>query len=373
VRMADTQSKDIDGKSVCIVHKDFSRLLYASLCIPLILLAVYTDTDAVRLECQRPKPYGADHECKFTSYLNADGSWSYANLFSSPSITEEFDLVDLLTSHVLKPEENGKKKNKKGRFGSSHAEKEDLAAKKSSYGVELSLASGMRTFWNDYPTVETAVYQSREIEDFIRKSSSNMKPIKGKFVHEATNLDEILLILSTCALVWFLSLTPFWEKLTVTAGTTSTLLLQQWTLLGSTHHIVYDEVDVDYTVQTSGSSMGLKLRKKLVVPMIGASSSKEAEKEAEEMNTFFKKCHEYSRSQIHRRKKAKELKSRSKDSPTEEKKEPEDDGEVTEADSAPKTSFLQDVWDNTVSYLVPIAVGTPVALHVFGISLPSIN
>lgn len=84
-----------------------------------VILCVRFDAEAVRLECKRPKPAGWDSECRFTSRLNSDGSWSYLAMLTKTNITEQFDLVDLLTSSVKKPEAD--KKQSKGRFGTSRA------------------------------------------------------------------------------------------------------------------------------------------------------------------------------------------------------------------------------------------------------------
>ncbi|GAB5371086.1 hypothetical protein AAMO2058_001549300 [Amorphochlora amoebiformis] len=365
----------IEGKSVTVTHRDWTRLWFAIVCIPAMLLAITMDSDVVKLECQRPKPSGWATECQFVSYLNHDGTFSYANLLSKPNVTENFDLVDLLATFVRKPEDDTKRKKKtKGRFGSSKDEQEQklLAAIPKTYGVELSLASGNHIFWDDYPTSETATYQSREIEDFIRESSNSNKPIKGSFAHEATYVDEILLIICIVFFMHFLSLTPFSEKLTFTAGIPSILDLRQWTLLGSTHHSIYDDLAIVSAVKSEGNCMYLKL-KKMKVPLIYPSD----DNKEKDLNAFIKECDELNRGRRrYKRKKSKDkmpkTQTKRKDASgrtADEAKKVEDTNGAEEMDmdiKPPPTSFMQDMWDNAVIYLVPLVLMAPVTAHTLG-------
>eukprot|EP00466_Bigelowiella_natans_P000938 jgi/Bigna1/88434/estExt_fgenesh1_pg.C_320020 len=392
-----------ENKSKTTTRKDLSRILYTFLCLPLILLAVYLDTDAVRLECERPVPAGKTHECQFVSYLDDKGQWSYFSIFSSPSIKEDFNLVDLLTSHVRTPND-GRKKQGKGRFGSKRAEEEENAEATSNYGVELGLASGVRMFWNDYPTQETATHMSREIDDFIRDSSSTKKPIRGKFVHDPTVFEEVLVFAALCGLVYFLSLTPFCFG-----------EAHPWLQGFSSETIKYD-VYHDYCALTILWA-NKKIGKKQIVPLIDAETPEEAKDSATEMNRFAKECLEYSDAKIREKKKNKKEKvqkakqqkrknaaaaaaaaaaaddkaetaaggeGESSNEKEEEggEKAPPPTASTTEPSSQieaddysvmpPPTSFLQNAWDTIVSYLVPLVVAAAAYANAMGYTLSSL-
>ena len=194
---------------------------------------------------------------------------------------------------------------------------------------------GMRTYFK-YPQKYLATAQARAIEDFIIDATDNReKPTECLFSKEATVIDEFLVMLCLCMIVYYVSLTPYTESLEIKYGSPSTISLDQYTLVGSTHASFIRNLKYLTKIREDSGKSALKFTSQVSVPLIGPSADdeKDFKRKVEEANDFQTKAKDYAKNQ--------------------QKK-----GDSPKAIEERKKSSLQSAYDQSITFVLPTIVAS---------------